>query len=118
MNNYITVKKYSFWKENRISLVIIVLCLIASLYSFTTGSYGPASLNAFVVVLNVVFIYKNLPPKWARHTGATLLLNNGVSMQIVSRICGHSSTKITEQVYAKLLDETVVDAVSDIEDKL
>ena len=63
-------------------------------------------------------IDKPLSSHWARHTGATLLLNNGVSMQIVSRICGHSSTKITEQVYAKLLDETVVDAVSDIEDKL
>lgn len=32
-------------------------------------------------------------------------------MQIVSKICGHSSTKITEQVYAKLLDETIVDAI-------
>jgi integrase len=33
-------------------------------------------------------------------------------MNIVSRICGHSSIRITEQIYAKLLDETVVDAVS------
>ena len=32
-------------------------------------------------------------------------------MQIVSKICVHSSTKITEQVYAKLLDETIVDAI-------
>lgn len=35
-------------------------------------------------------------------------------MQIVSKICGHSSTKITEQVYAKLLDETIVDAIKKI----
>lgn len=35
-------------------------------------------------------------------------------MRIVSKICGHSSTRITEQVYAKLLDETVVNAVSGI----
>lgn len=56
---------------------------------------------------------KPLSSHWARHTGATLLLNNGVDMKIVSKICGHSSTKITEQVYAKLLDETVVDAVMD-----
>ena len=32
-------------------------------------------------------------------------------MRIISKICGHSSTKITEQVYAKLLEETVVDAI-------
>jgi integrase len=59
-------------------------------------------------------IDKPVSSHWARHTGATLLLNEGVPMQIVSKICGHSSTKITEQVYAKLLDETVVDAVTSI----
>lgn len=60
-----------------------------------------------------------LSSHWARHTGATLLLNQGgLDMKIVAKICGHSSTKITEQVYAKLLDETVVDAVADIKDKM
>lgn len=56
-------------------------------------------------------IKKPLSSHWARHTGATLLLNEGTDMRIVSRICGHSSTRITEQVYAKLLDETVVAAI-------
>ena len=59
-------------------------------------------------------INKPISSHWARHTGATLLLNEGVSMKIVSKICGHSSIRITEQIYAKLLDETVVDAVQDI----
>lgn len=59
-----------------------------------------------------------LSTHWARHTGATLLLNEGVDMRIVSKICGHSSTRITEQVYAKLLDETIVNAVMDVKDKL
>lgn len=58
---------------------------------------------------------KPISSHWARHTGATFLLNEGISMKVVSKICGHSSTKITEQVYAKLLDETVIDAVSGIE---
>lgn len=60
-------------------------------------------------------IDKPVSTHWARHTGATLLLNEGIPMQIVSKICGHSSTKITEQVYAKLLDETVVDAISELD---
>ena len=60
-------------------------------------------------------IDKPVSSHWARHTGATLLLNEGVSMNIVSKICGHSSIKITEQIYAKLLDETVVDAVSGLD---
>lgn len=59
---------------------------------------------------------KPLTTHWARHTGATLLLNEGVDMRIVSKICGHSSTRITEKVYAKLLDETVVDALKDKKD--
>jgi len=66
------------------------------------------------IVAQASGIDKPLSTHWARHTGATLLLNEGVPMQIVSKICGHSSTKITEQVYAKLLDETVVDALSDV----
>ena len=56
-------------------------------------------------------IDKPVSTHYARHTGATLLLNEGIDMRIISKICGHSSTKITEQVYAKLLDETVVDAI-------
>ena len=56
-----------------------------------------------------------LTTHWARHTGATLLINEGVDSKIIKKICGHSSTKITEQIYAKLLDETVVDAVQDLE---
>lgn len=66
------------------------------------------------IVAQAAKIDKPVSTHWARHTGATILLNDGVPMQIVSKICGHSSTKITEQVYAKLLDETVVDAIKKI----
>lgn len=59
-------------------------------------------------------IDKPISSHWARHTGATLLLNEGVDLKVVSKICGHSSTRITEQVYAKLLDKTVIDAVQDV----
>lgn len=67
------------------------------------------------VVAQAAGLEKPISSHWARHTGATLLLNEGVPMQIVSKICGHSSTKITEQVYAKLLDETVVDAIQNLD---
>jgi site-specific recombinase XerD len=67
------------------------------------------------IVAQSAGVDKPISSHWARHTGATLLLNEGVDMKIVSKICGHSSVRVTEQVYAKLLDETVVDAVQDIE---
>lgn len=57
---------------------------------------------------------QNLSSHWARHTGATLLLNSGVDMEIVSRILGHSSTKMTREVYAKMLDSTIADAMAKV----
>lgn len=64
-------------------------------------------------------IDKPVSSHWARHTGATLLLNEGhMDMEVVAKVLGHSSTKITRQVYAKLLDETVVNAMSAMEMKL
>ena len=61
-------------------------------------------------------ISKPVSSHWARHTGATLLLNVGhVDMEIVARVLGHSSPKMTREVYAKLYDETVVSAMSGIE---
>jgi len=63
-------------------------------------------------------IDKPLSTHWARHTGATMLLNEGAEMKIITKVCGHSSTRITEQIYAKLLPETVVDAVKEISRRL
>lgn len=75
--------------------------------------------NAYLkVVAQAAGLPHKLSTHWARHTGATMLLNEGVDMKIVSRICGHSSLRITEQIYAKLLDETVVDAIESVKDKL
>lgn len=71
------------------------------------------------VVAQAAGIDKPISSHWARHTGATLLLNEGgLDMKIVAKILGHSTTRITEQVYAKLLDETVIDAMKGYENKL
>ena len=69
-------------------------------------------------VVKAAGIDKPVTTHWARHTGATLLLNAGVPIEIVSKVCGHSSIKMTEKIYAKLLPKTVVAAVNEIEDKL
>lgn len=75
--------------------------------------------NAYLKeVATAAGIGKLLTTHWARHTGATLLLNAGVPMEIVSKVCGHSSVKMTEKIYAKMLPKTVVAAVNEIEDKL
>ena len=70
------------------------------------------------VVAQAAGIDKPISTHWARHTGATLLINEGVDTKIIKKICGHSSIKITEQIYAKLLDETVVEAIQEIKENL
>jgi integrase len=41
----------------------------------------------------------------SRHTAATLMLNNGVSLEVVSKILGHSGYAITSDVYAEVREE-------------
>lgn len=60
------------------------------------------------VVAQSAKVDKPITSHWARHTGATMLLNEGgVDMEVIARILGHSSTRQTRETYAKLLDSTV-----------
>ena len=71
------------------------------------------------VVAQAAGIDKPVSSHWARHTGATLLLNEGgMDLKTVAKICGHTSFKITEQVYANMLDDTVVEKMAAYEKKL
>lgn len=71
------------------------------------------------LVAQAAKIDKPISTHWARHTGATILLNEGgVDMEIVSHILGHSSTKMTRKIYAKLLDKTVVKAMTKAQRKI
>lgn len=55
-------------------------------------------------------IDKRVTTHWARHTGATLMLNEGnIPIHIVQHILGHASVRETEKTYAKLLDKTIVE---------
>lgn len=69
-------------------------------------------------IQEVCGIKKTLHSHLARHTCGTLLLNAGVDMLTVSKVLGHSSTKTTEAVYAKLLPETIMRRVEEVSDKL
>ncbi|WP_167856344.1 site-specific integrase [Hymenobacter metallicola] len=47
-----------------------------------------------------------------RKTAGVLLLNAGVRMEVVSKILGHSSIKMTERIYAKILDKTIAEDIN------
>jgi len=46
----------------------------------------------------------------SRHTAATLMLNNGVALEVVSKILGHAGYAITADVYAEVQEELQRDA--------
>ena len=57
----------------------------------------------------------NLSFHTARHTFAILALNDGMSLSMVSRFLGHSSTDITEQVYADYLPTTLAEELDKLD---
>jgi integrase len=50
---------------------------------------------------------ERLTPHRLRRTLGSYLLNEGVRLEVVSKLLGHRSTEVTEQAYAELLDQTV-----------
>ena len=63
-------------------------------------------------------IDKEVTTHWARHTGATLLLNEGnVPMHIVQHILGHATIRETERTYAKVLDRSIIESMVDYQRK-
>ena len=109
-----TGKRHKTGKPFTIPLLSTALAILSK-YNNKLPIISNVKYNEYLkVVAQSAGIDKPISSHWARHTGATLLLNEGVDMRIVSKICGHSSIKMTEQVYAKLLDETVVKAMKGI----
>ncbi|MDD4010340.1 MAG: site-specific integrase [Fermentimonas sp.] len=76
-------------------------------------------MNAYLKeIADLCGIKKNLTTHCARHTFATTVtLANGVSMESVSKMLGHSSLLMTKQ-YAKILDETIGREMQQLKDKL
>ena len=71
------------------------------------------------VVAQYAKIDKPICSHYARHTGATLLLNEGkVPIHIIQHVLGHASLRETERTYAKLMDETIVETLVMAEQKV
>ena len=62
-------------------------------------------------------IRKNLSTHLARHFFATYTLANGVSIESVAKMLGHSDTKMTRH-YAKVLDQTILREMSKLPNNL
>lgn len=49
-----------------------------------------------------------------RHSCASWLIQQGIPLPVVSKILGHSSTQITDQIYAHVSDDAVTEAMDDV----
>jgi site-specific recombinase XerD len=67
-------------------------------------------LNAYLKeIANIVGIEKNLTFHVARHTFATTVtLQNGISIEAVSRMMGHTNIQSTQH-YARIVDKKIAD---------
>lgn len=87
---------------------------IAKKYEYNLPTISNQRYNTNLkIIADICGISKPLHTHIGRHTAACYLLNKGLSLDIVARIMGHSTTKITRH-YAKLLDKTIFKAVDDI----
>lgn len=84
-------------------------------YDFCLPVISNQRMNAYLKEIQTLCgITKNLHCHLFRKTYATRLLCSGVRLEVVSKALGHANTLITQQAYAKLLNNTVVDEVSKI----
>ena len=71
-------------------------------------------MNGYIKELaDMCGIKKTISTHTARHTFGTYMLANGVSIESVAKMLGHSDTKMTRH-YAKVLDQTILNEVSKI----
>lgn len=62
------------------------------------------------VVAEACGINRPVASHWGRRTCGMLLLNDGLPIEIVARVLGHSDIRTTQAAYARILDRTVARA--------
>lgn len=70
-------------------------------YDYKLPIYSNQAYNRYLKEIGAILGFKlKLTTHVARKTAGNLWLNNGVKMEVVSKMLGHKSIKITEQIYA------------------
>jgi len=84
-------------------------------YNYKLPITSNQKYNAYLKEIgDICNINKKLHSHIARHSFATMSLNNGVSLKAVSSMLGHTNIKQTEH-YSKLMNNTVYNEMSNLE---
>lgn len=62
------------------------------------------------LIADAAGIEKPISSHYSRHTAASIWLNEGIPIEVISKALGHSNTQLTERVYSKMFDDTIVSA--------
>ena len=86
-------------------------------YNFKLPMLGNHKLNVYLkTIRDLCGIDKPIFSHVARHTYATRCLNRGIRLEVVAKLLGHSTTRITQH-YAKLLKNSILEEVKDAFEK-
>lgn len=110
-----------FIKKNRIKTGVTYTAVlfpeaieILKKYDYQLPIISNQKMNGYLKEIgDICGIKKPLHSHIGRHTFATMALNRGLSIEVVSKMLGHSNVKQTMH-YAKLIDETVLKAVANL----
>ncbi len=82
-------------------------------YDFKLPIIGNHKLNVYLkIIRDLCGIDKPIFSHVARHTYATRCLNRGIRLEVVAKLLGHSTTRITQH-YAKLLKKSILSEVEE-----
>ena len=83
-------------------------------YVFTTQTGQPCDPRSALRAIQAAAKRAELPGvglHTLRHSGATIMIENGVPLKVVSELWGHSSIAITGDVYAHVTPKAGADAM-------
>ena len=66
------------------------------------------------LIADAAGIDKNVTSHMGRRSAGSIWLNKGIPLEVVSKCLGHSSLSTTQKAYAKILDDTIVEAFAKI----
>lgn len=118
-SGHVVYKSYRVKTGKRFVVVLSDMALaILKKYNYKLPIISNVKYNKYVKdAAKCAGIDINLTTHFARHTGATLALNEGgVPMHIVQHVLGHASIRETERTYAKVLDSSIIETMASYQD--
>ncbi len=101
-NGFICINRQKSETESLIP-VLPQTTQILEKYNYKIPDISNQKYNAYIKeVAEITGIEKPLTTHVGRKTCGSILLNEGVSIEVVSRILGHRDTKITQHIYARV----------------